>query len=54
MMNYCAECSTHAPVATHLLVLMVRGVFFKLQFPFAHFATKGITTHLVFPIVWEQ
>ena len=32
---------------------MVRGVFFKLDFPFAHFATVGITADLLFPIVWE-
>ena len=42
-----------APVATHLLVLMVRGLFFKLNFPFAHFATTGVTADLLFPIVWE-
>ena len=43
-----------APVATHLLVLMVRGLLFKLNFPFAHFATTGVTADLLFPIVWES
>ena len=32
---------------------MVRGIFFKLEFPYAHFATEGITADLLFPIVWE-
>ena len=43
----------HFPLATQLLVLMVRGIFFKLQFPYAHFATRGITADLLFPIIWE-
>ena len=43
----------HAPVATHLLVLMVRGIFFKLEFPFAHFGTAGVTADQLYPILWE-
>jgi len=40
------ECMKHQPlkqktVATHMLTIMVRGIFFKLNFPFAHFATTG-------------
>ena len=36
------ECSTihqHPTIATHLFVLMVRGVFTSLRFPYAHFPT---------------
>ena len=36
------ECSTadqHPTIATHMLVLMVRGVFTGLRFPYAHFPT---------------
>ena len=40
-------------VASHLLVLLVRGIFIKLNFPYAHFATDGVTADLLFPIVWE-
>ena len=43
----------HAPIANHLLVLMVRGIFFKLEFPLAHFATTGVTADQLFPIIWE-
>lgn len=43
----------HAPIANHLLVLMGRGVFFKLDFPYAHFGTSGVTADQLFPIVWE-
>lgn len=43
----------HPPVASHVLVLMVRGIFFKLQFPYAHFGTEGITADILYPIVWE-
>ena len=47
------KAETHPPVATHVLVLMVRGIFFTLSFPYAHFATSGITGDLLYPIVWE-
>ena len=43
----------HPPVASHVLVLMVQGIFFKLQFPYAHFGTEGITADALYPIVWE-
>ena len=43
----------HPPVASHVLVLMVRGIFFKLQFPYAHFGTEGVTADALYPIVWE-
>ena len=40
-------------MATHVLVLMVRGLFTRLNFPYAHFATDGISGDLLSPIVWE-
>jgi len=41
------ECSNNSvlkkrTVATHMLTMMVRGIFFKLNFPFAQFATTGL------------
>ena len=36
----------HQPeLATHMLTLMVRGIFFKLEFPYASFPTLGIGCH---------
>ena len=32
---------------------MVRGIFVKLNFPYVHFATCGITGDVLFPIIWE-
>ena len=32
---------------------MVRGIFFKLEFPYAHLATEGVTADLLFPIVLD-
>ena len=49
----CRDDQEHAPVATHLLVQMVRGIFFKLEFPFAHFGTAGVTADQLYPILWE-
>ena len=35
------RCKTDV-IATHMLTLMIRGIFFKLQFPYAQFPTEGI------------
>ena len=39
-------------VAKHMLVFMVRGVFIKLQFPYAQYPTCGLTADVLFPL-WE-
>ena len=31
----------------------LRGIFFKLEYPYAHFATKGVNIDVLFPLVWE-
>ena len=41
------------PIATHILALMVRGIFMKLEFPYAHFPTTNLTGPCLFSIVWE-
>ena len=41
------------PLARYVLVLMVRGVSSNLKFPLAHFATNGVTSDQLFPILWE-
>ena len=53
MEQKCAEKNTHPPISNHVLVLMVRGIFFTLEFPYANFGTKGVTADFVFPIVCE-
>ena len=40
-------------VATRILTLMVRGIFFRLRFPYAHFLTTGIAGDYIHLIVWE-
>ena len=52
------ECSSsefgpRESIATHMLVLMVRGIFTKLEFPYAHFLTKDLSGEQIFSIVWE-
>ncbi len=32
---------------------MIRGIFFKLEFPLSHFSTGDLTGEQTFPIVWE-
>lgn len=31
----------HESIATHMLTVMVRGIFIKLEFPYASFPTQG-------------
>ena len=49
----CKGENDHPPIAKHLLALMIRGIFFKLDFPFVHFGTETVTADLLYPIVWE-
>lgn len=50
----CSSESTPNPaIASHMLLFMVRGMFSSLQFPYAHFATQGITADSLYPLVWK-
>ena len=49
----CKSDMDHPPLAKNLLVLMVRGIFFKLDFPYAHFASESATADILHPIIWE-
>lgn len=40
-------------LATHMLVLLVRGIFTRLKFPLAQFPTTGATSHQLYPVVTE-
>jgi hypothetical protein len=40
-------------VAKYMLVIMVRGIFIPLKYPYAQFSTRGITADLLFPLMWE-
>lgn len=41
------------PIATHVLGLMVRGVFTSCKFPYAHFLTRNLTGDQLFSVAWE-
>ena len=53
LQNTCNRLADHPPIADHILVLMVRGIFIRLNFPLAHFPTKNISGFHLFPIIWE-
>ena len=40
-------------LASHMLVLLVRGIFTGLKFPLAQFPTTGAASHQLYPIVLE-
>ncbi len=48
-----AEGDDNQSIASHMLLFMVRGMCSKLEFPYAHFATKGVSADLLFPLVWD-
>ena len=49
-----AEHASERPsLATHMLVILIRGVFINLKFPFAQFTTAGIAAHELYPIITE-
>ncbi|XP_033114332.1 uncharacterized protein LOC117114750 [Anneissia japonica] len=41
------------PVATHVLVLMLRGIFCKLHAPVGYYPTKGASSDELFSCLWE-
>ena len=58
------ECTRTLPlrkrtVATHMLTMMVRGIFFKMTFPLCHFATTGMMQVMYYSgisllrIIWD-
>ena len=49
----CENPQQRPDVAKHVLVIMVRGILFKLDYPLAHFATTSLTGEHLFPIVWD-
>ena len=52
--SYRSESATSCPsIATHMLVLMVRGIFFHMEYPYAHFRTHRLTASSLFSIIWE-
>ena len=52
--SYTNESATsHPSIATHMLVLMVRGIFFHIEYPYAHFPTHCLTSSSLFLITLE-
>lgn len=44
---------THEPLANSMLVMMVRGLFSKLQFPYAQFPCTKLRAYELYDIFWE-
>lgn len=42
------------PVAQHINCFMVRGLFRPINFPYAHFATRSLSSDEIFPLAWES
>ena len=42
------------PLATHMLVIYLRGICTDLKYPFANFATTAVTSFQLLPIFWSS
>ena len=42
------------PLATHMLVIYLRGICTDLKYPFANFATTAVTSFQLLPIFWNS
>ena len=47
------EMMTHEPLANSMLVIMVRGLFSKVQFPYAQFPCTKLRGYELFDVFWE-
>ena len=45
--------SSEPTLATYVFVIMVRGLFIHLEYPYACFPSTGITGDAMYPIIWE-
>lgn len=45
--------SSIPPIATHMLVVIIRGLTTSLRFPYLHFPTKGATALNLLDIFWD-
>ncbi|XP_033631329.1 uncharacterized protein LOC117293214 [Asterias rubens] len=41
------------PIASHVLVLMIRGIFTSLRSPIGYYPSLGISSHQLYPCIWE-
>ena len=44
---------TEPPLASTMMTFMVRGLFSRLEFPYAHFPGHNITGDLLYDPFWE-
>ena len=49
----CTSTSSPPTIATHMLVLLVRGLTIPLKFPFAQFPTNGVAAYQLYPLISE-
>lgn len=41
------------PIASHVMVLMIRGIFTSLRSPIGYFPSLSIASHQLYPCMWE-
>ena len=47
------DVSDQPNLASSMLVFMVKGIFTKLEFPYAHFPCASLSAEFLYPIVWD-
>ena len=48
-----SDTSAQPSLASSMFVFMVKGIFTKLEFPYAHFPCTNLTAEVLYPIVWD-
>lgn len=48
-----SDISDQPNLASSMLVFMVKGIFTRLEFPYAHFPCSSLTAEFLYPIVWN-
>ena len=48
-----SDISDQPNLASSMLVFMVKGIFTRLEFPYAHFPCSSLTAEFLYPIVWD-
>lgn len=51
--NFCISETSEPDIATHILAIMIRGIFSRLECVVAHYPCKGFSSHQLYWLIWE-
>ncbi|CAC5406376.1 THAP9 [Mytilus coruscus] len=51
---FCINETVESDIATHILAIMIRGIFSRLECVVAHYPCKGFNSHQLYWLIWEE